>query len=261
MEIDAVPTPKDLPNKPLIEALFELRWKADEDPRRKGIVSNILLGKYYDRIRKTYPVPEELPAAMVPEEMVPYIVRHRFRAAEKQWPLTQLGLGILTINESEKYTWDTFRPRIEEALHAFHDSFPTDIIPLTTTQLELRYINFLSFDVSGGGFTQFLRDKLHINISVDDALFGGRHDASSETDLSFSIAFKLAKPVSVGTMSFGCGENDKKPGILWQIIVRTQAGSVPQTAEDTVQWANDAHDVVEHWFFKLSRGELLRSFQ
>jgi hypothetical protein len=36
---------------------------------------------------------------------------------------------------------------------------------------------------------------------------------------------------------------------------------VPQTADAIVRWANDAHDVVEDWFFKLSRGELLTSFQ
>src|SRR3954453_16834026 len=100
MQTDAIPTPQNLPKKPLVEAWFELRWKIDENPKRKGIVSNILLGRYYDKIRTSYPAPEELSAAMVPEEMIPYTARHRFRAAEMQWPLTQLGLGILTVNDT-----------------------------------------------------------------------------------------------------------------------------------------------------------------
>ena len=119
MVTDIVPESHDLPNKPLVEALFELRWKPDEDASRGQTAFRLFFGRYYDKIREGYPEIEDLPASQVPEALTPNIVRHRFRARPNQWPLTQIGPGILTVNETEKYKWDSFRERIEGALAAF----------------------------------------------------------------------------------------------------------------------------------------------
>jgi uncharacterized protein (TIGR04255 family) len=260
MEDDIIPQPHDLRNKPLVEALFEIRWQIDSDANKGRFVSGILFGRYYDRVRHLYPKLEELPVAMIPEEMTPYTVRHRFRTGENQWPITQLGPGVLTINETDKYEWRTFRPRVEESLRALFESFPTEISPLKPTQVEIRYINMIPYDISNGNITGFLKEKLHIDIRLDEKLFDGPHDVAAENDLNFSISLSLKEPRGIGTLVFASGESDNRTGILWQLIIRTHPDFVPNSAEGIISWVNDAHGVVDDWFFKLARGELMKTF-
>jgi uncharacterized protein (TIGR04255 family) len=92
MESDIIPESHDLPNKPLVEAFVELRWKVDEDAARSRRAFRLLFARYYDKVQNEYPTLEDLPIAAVPEEMVPQVVRHRFRVGENKWPLTQLVL-------------------------------------------------------------------------------------------------------------------------------------------------------------------------
>jgi uncharacterized protein (TIGR04255 family) len=96
---------KILRNKPLLEAIFELRWELQEqapglklDPHYK-----ILIGSLYDRVKDEYPFHEELPTATIPDEISGYIVKHRFRKSENGWPLIQLGPGVVTLNDTEGY--------------------------------------------------------------------------------------------------------------------------------------------------------------
>ena len=123
MQDNEIPKPRELPNKPLVEAIFELRWKLRElapqmpahDPGFR-----IALGRYYDMVRKDYPAMVDLPTSQVPEDMTAYAVRHQFRVKEDKWPLTQLGPGILSVNETDGYTWETFKPRLEAAVKAIY---------------------------------------------------------------------------------------------------------------------------------------------
>jgi hypothetical protein len=114
-------TRKILKNKPLVEAIFELRWELQEhepgmkiDPHYK-----ILIGRIYDRINRVsaeYPFHEPLATATIPDEMVGYVVQHRFRKGENEWPLIQIGPGVITLNDTKGYVWEDFEERISNVL-------------------------------------------------------------------------------------------------------------------------------------------------
>lgn len=87
---------KVLKNKPLVEAILEVKWALTSptpgvqiDPHYK-----ILLGRLYDKVCEQYPEHEQLPTATVPDEIVGHTVQHRFRYAPNDWPLIQVGPGI-----------------------------------------------------------------------------------------------------------------------------------------------------------------------
>ena len=51
MSDSEIPAPRDLPNKPLVEAIFEFRWALQSNPaggHDPGF--RILLGRFYDRV-------------------------------------------------------------------------------------------------------------------------------------------------------------------------------------------------------------------
>jgi uncharacterized protein (TIGR04255 family) len=83
MSEDIIPEREDLPNKPLVEAILELQWELQANPTNNNLQRDpgfrILLGRMYDKVRTKYPELEDLPQTLIPEEVTPRIVRHRFR--------------------------------------------------------------------------------------------------------------------------------------------------------------------------------------
>lgn len=85
-----------LKNKPLVEAILEVKWALNApapnvslDPHYK-----LLMGRMFDRLSERYPTHEQLPTAMMPDEIAAYLPQHRFRTGPEQWPLIQLGPGV-----------------------------------------------------------------------------------------------------------------------------------------------------------------------
>jgi uncharacterized protein (TIGR04255 family) len=261
MDHDAIPEPRDLRHKPLAEAIFELRWALTDAPFGHDPGFRILIGRYYDRVREQYPFMSDLPVTQVPEDMTPHVVRHQFRLSKDAWPLTQIGPGILTVNHTEGYTWDSFRPRLLKGVKALFESYPTDLAPLTITQVLLRYINTIPFDPSLS-VTDFLARFLHTRIEVEPMLFRGGHATNQPTELNLTLAFPTTDPRATATLSFALGKKGIEPSIIWQLIVRSDGNDVPKSIDQFEPWLRAAHDtIIEPWFFALCRGDLLKEFE
>src|SRR4030042_1289560 len=86
-------------NPPLVEALIELRWNLNSE---NNIINdpnyNFLLGMFFEKIKNDYPLRINLPFSNMPPELIPYSVQYQFRKKENEWPVVQMGLGLLTNN-------------------------------------------------------------------------------------------------------------------------------------------------------------------
>lgn len=255
---------RNLPNKPLVEAIFELRWalRPGADPSTaKDPGFGILLGRFYDLVRTDYPTMVDLPATQVPEEMIPSVVRHQFRLGPGEWPLLQIGPGILTANDTAGYTWERFRPRLEAAVQALFSSYPTDIAALAPSQVSLRYLNALSVDPRTINLADFLRSHLHVDVKLDERLFDSKDLSDDLRGLNLSLTYPLARPMGTVSVSVATGEARGKPALIWQLEVRATGNQVPSKRSSFPVWIEDAHAVVEKWFFTMAEGQLLRSFE
>ncbi len=264
MSTNQIPGPRPLPNKPLVEAIFELRWKLKEPgsgmpPHDPGF--RIALGRYYDKVRSDYPFVVDLPTAQVPEAMTAHAVRHQFRADKDKWPVTQLGPGILTVNETAGYKWETFLPRLLSAVKAVFEAYPTDIAPFEPVGVQLRYIDAIRYDTKRDDLIQFLQQRLHTGVAVEPLLFDDPDKPDSPAHLNLNLTFPLASPPGVGILGFATGLRDNKPSIIMEITIRSDADNVPTQEAAFESWLRNAHDVVDKWFFTLCRGELLESFE
>ena len=263
---DTIPEARDLPNKPLAEAIFEVRWALSQQsgPMAVDPGFQLLLGRYYDRIRKTFPTAIALPASTVPENMTAHTVRQQFRKGKDKWPLTQIGPGILTVNDVAGYKWETFRPLLKEALAALFDAYPTDVAPLRPVQALLRYINVIAFDptTSAIPLLDFFREKLHTQITPEPLLFRAPEEAASPTNLSLNLSYRITDPDAKAGMSFALGEANGNPAIILEIVVQTVSDHIPKTLDEFDSWLSSAHDnVIDKWFFALVRGDLLKEYE
>lgn len=259
--------PKDLPRKPLVEAIFELRWELTDSKSNvtgaKGMDPGFrfLLGRYYECVRETYPIVHDLPAASIPEELAAYIVRHQFRISESGWPVTQLGPGILTVNDTGGYTWDTFQKRILEAARAVFTTYPREFSAFNPISASLRYQNALKFDPKRLSPRDFLHQNLHTNIGLDSKLFEGPGGVEEPSLLNLSGLFPLKSLPGQAHMQISTGEINNEPAIILDISIRSRGSDTPPTVERLEPWLAAAHEIAENWFFTLCRGSLLENFK
>lgn len=255
---------QELSNKPLVEAIFELRWdlvssaltSSARDPGFK-----ILFGRFYDRVKDRYPALIELPSSQMPEEMMPYVVRHQFQTANETWPLLQIGPGILTANDTSGYTWPRFKDNLAHALDATFSSYPSDIHQFRPVQVVLRYINAIPLDPSRMNLIDYLSHNLHTNIAIASSLSNTVVNLAQPSDLNLNLTFPLQTPSGSCGLSFSTGKTGDEPALVWQLDAQVIGADVPVEQGNLLEWLDAAHSVIETWFERLSEGDLLTSFR
>jgi uncharacterized protein (TIGR04255 family) len=260
---DRLPKPHPLPNKPLVEAILEIRWAIQPQADGEGIDPgfSIFLGRFYDKVSSEFPESENLPAAMMPEQITPYVVRNRFRKTKGGWPLVQVGPGILSANDTEGYDWSTFRPMLRRTIEVLFEAYPQKIAPLKLSQATLRYVNAVPLNVTEEKkpVLEFLKDHLHTHISIDSLLFDDPTLATKAENATLRLNFQLDKPKAIGVVAFSTGVHKNVRSIIWENMVVSRE-EVPQSVQDFDTWIEQAHTITDRWFFTLSRGLLLEKF-
>ncbi|MCK4826853.1 TIGR04255 family protein [bacterium] len=251
---------KELKNKPLVEAIFEIRWKLQGNPGSlRDAHYKFLLGRLFDRMKDEYPEHEQLPAANIPEEMAGHIIQHRFRVDKDSWPLVQIGPGIFTVNSTVDYKWDDFRPRVIKAVEKLYDAHPKQD-ELEITNIILRYVDAVEFDYTSNNSFDFIKDKLKLNLSLPENLFKDTKVEKNPCGFTWQNAFKCEQPKGVVNLRFAAGKKKDAPAIIWDTTVESAGGDLPVMPDDFEKWFSEAHEITDDWFFKMIEGELERRF-
>jgi len=252
---------KDLKNKPLVEAILEIRWKLQgtspepqTDPHYK-----LLLGRLFDRMVDEYPEHEQLPAANIPDELAGHVVQHRFRVAANLWPLVQVGPGIFTVNSTADYKWPDFRTRVLSAIDKLYDAHPK-VGELKISNIILRYIDAVDFDYGKNNTLDFLKDKLKLNISLPGNLFEDTGIENKPNGLTWQCSFKCENPKGIVNIRFATGQKSNTPAVVWETTVESAGDDLSEIPKVFEGWLDAAHEITDDWFFKMIEGELERRF-
>lgn len=252
---------RELQNKPLVEAILEVRWRLQgaspgpqTDPHYK-----LLLGRVFDRFTEDYPEHEQLSTANIPDDLVGHIIQHRFRVGANSWPLVQLGPGIFTVNSTDDYKWLDFRPRVLSAVKRLYDAHPK-VSDFKVTSLVLRYIDAVNFDHTTNNAFDFLRDKLKLTISLPNVLFEKTGVEDKPNGFACHCSFKCQKPKGMVNIRFANGQKNNMPAIVWETIVESAGEDLPEIPSAFETWLDEAHEISGDWFFKMIEGELKRRF-
>lgn len=256
-------TRRTLKNKPLVEAIFELRWELQEpapimkvDPHYR-----LLVGRVYDRVKDEYPFHEQLPTATIPDEIAGYVVQHRFRKDKDEWPLIQVGPGVITLNDTDGYIWEDFEKRISHVLDTFFEAYPNTDSKITINRSLLRYIDAVSFDYEEGDIFTFLREKMKMNIEINNDLFEKTEVSRLPLGLDMRFSFPSKEPKGAVHLRFSRGKREDVHALLWETMVESLGNDSPQTKKDITTWVKKAHQLTDNWFFMMIEGELLRRFE
>lgn len=251
-----------LRNPPLIEAIFELRWELEEkangslyDPYTK-----ILPGKLLAKIESEYPFYEELPTAEMPDEILAYIVKYRFRKDKTSWPLVQLGSGIITLNDTENYEWGVFFEKITQLIESFLEVHPkkNDLI---FNEISLRYVDALPFNFERDNVLEFLKDNLNIVSEIPNGLLEDLGISNYPQSVNLYYSFPLSKPIGNLNVRFGRGKTNDQDSLVWETVVELNDLEQIGDKDSILKWVEEAHTLTHNWFFKLVDTELLEEFK
>jgi uncharacterized protein (TIGR04255 family) len=242
---------------PLVEAIFELRWKlVQPDPRRPPEVDKnykLAVGALFSKLHDDYPVHEQLPSSALPDEISAYVVQHRFRTSGAGWPLIQVGQGILTVNDVPGYTWELFQPRVEAAVKILLDVYREMAGELPVSTLVLRYANAVEFDFEKQNALGFLRENMGLGVDLPVDL-KSRFAGENPNAIDLSLQFQAANPENSDvTMRFFRGvKNTGATGLMWESSARAKPDSIQSDITSIMTWAGCAHSLLLSIFNTLT---------
>ena len=135
---------KKLPNAPLKEVIFEIKWDLDINPDTKqqfdhGI--DTAVGELKVLLKKDFPYFNRKIPAEFPVQVMNHKVVYQYWKGEETWPVMQLGPGIFTVNDTDKnYEWhDRYYPMIKTGIE--------NLIKVYEKKLEFKLASLRYIDV------------------------------------------------------------------------------------------------------------------
>lgn len=238
-----------LPKAPLLEVIFEMRWQI----KQKSDLTKYqyLIGDLYSTIKETYPVRESLAPPEVPTDILINNPVHRFRKGKNQYPLVQIGPGLLTLNTTdENYYWNDFYSWAETLNKEFFSVFP---IESETFKSNLLYLDFFKFDFKNQNVNDFINQSF--NISINQGFM-------NETGNPFHLDLGFFYETNLGNLSVTLkkGQNSKKEdGIVMQTSLHGKDSM--KSSDNVLSWLNQAHEFSSYLFKEITKGELYNSFK
>jgi uncharacterized protein (TIGR04255 family) len=268
------PTDINLEHPPLAEAWLDIRWQLEPSAGGPQFLRDpnfpFALGTFYESVKDRFSYREDLEASQAPQDMLPHVVRHRFRASKNEWPLLQLGPGVASVNFTEPYTWKDFEEAALYLQSKLSDAYSES--ELVTKTITLRYRNTEPFNYSSRNLLAFLQENLNTSLTLPAYIPGPTGFTDLPTSANIVLTFNLSEPKGTGTLRLAAGT--RKQGVLpsdlgevevviWQLEVTSEGSNAPKIASEDqfISWLNSAHAILHEWFFSLIDGPLLARYK
>jgi uncharacterized protein (TIGR04255 family) len=248
---------------PLLETIFEIRWEIEQDAqngRMRDPSYPMMYGRLYERLKKDFPLVEDLPSVQAHPEAAPYVPRHRMRKDKTSYPLIQVGPGIITVNDSKGYSWTKFQALILRLIESVVELYPNETLPLNFIKAELRYVNGIRFDIAKENPLQFLAEKLHMKLEMDPELFERNSLNERPNGLGLNLSFAMEKPMGVLSIATNLGQFEGKPAFIQQTLIQSFGELVPSEVSGFTPWLEEAHTAAENCFQVFCKGALMEKF-
>jgi len=262
-----------LPNAPLSEVVFELRW-ALQSYRDFPVILQTdpallpLLDRFTSAMRKIgFRATKDLaPPSQVAGHS---IARRYYKRAELPFPILQIGPGIFASNDGSLYKWDAYKAQTIKGLKALLEAYPKlGVYDLSPNYLELRYID--AFDKSLVGSTSlvdFINGGTRMRIELPPFL-ADPNCFSGETDGRLLIQRKLVGwTESLFSMDLGSGKSGTTDIVRMETKIVCRGDGVPKLSTKSAflnkvdSWLEFAHGVASPYFREFVTDAVMAKFK
>lgn len=237
-----------LPNAPLIEVIFELRWKVST--QEDFAKFQYLHGDIFSALKELYPYRESISNPTIPIELLTNKPIYRFRSEIDGYPLIQIGPGIICLNSiDEKYDWQEYFMWASQLINTYFN-----VNSLTGDEFftsSLIYIDFFGI-YKPNNLLDFINENLNTT-------FKQRFISGDEKLQSFNLSYSYEKDIGYVVLAINSGTNNGKEGI----VTETRINSHPLKADPNMilEWLDSSHSFCSNIFKEMTRGQLYESFK
>ncbi|MFE8073279.1 TIGR04255 family protein [Marinobacteraceae bacterium S3BR75-40.1] len=248
-----------IPNSPLIEAIFEIRWGEEEQGHFKyskeevdffpGIFFNTVKDKGFGHSENVGEDPDR--------PKLPFEVRHRFRKNSGSWPCFQIGLGLFTANQignrsvdsgnKDEYDWKNFKPVIIDGIQALNSSLSDGIKNLTNPRVYLRFQDGFILE-NNETIESFVSKKLKTEIKIPDDFLTNEFIENNSENININFSHNCTKPEGKISITVSTAFISGKKGLVFETVVASSIKENERTVEHLNEWCEHAHDLQMHAF-------------
>lgn len=261
-----------LPNAPLVEVVFELKWNLIGDdsvpiPFRKDPGYDVLADSFvYSAGKQGFSTVQKINAS---NPIVAHSVDLRLYNNEKQkHPLWQIGPGIFASNESTEYDWKSFKKMTSNGVKLLFESYPDlKSFKFEPLSLELRYIDsFGSSKKTNQNLLSFLNNNTSLNVSLPGFLKNAPISNDQSSNLVFTFPIKQKKGTFFSVQLADASINNTK-SIYLQSKVFTDlrpirvAKNITKRLKYIENWLEEAHSVTSPFFKDFVNESLMDNYR
>jgi uncharacterized protein (TIGR04255 family) len=262
-----------LPNAPLIEVVFELRWKLQGD---LGTPAPFWIDPGYPILAGNFTIAAEKYGFKIAKKMsqdtimLPaHSIGMRFyRTEDRPFPLWQIGPGIFASNESAAYTWPDFKKLTVDGVKAALSSYPKiKEFGIKPIHMELRYVD--SFDstfITHQDPLKFINENSSLKIDLPSFFKKGSIGKSPNANLLFEFPISNLKNSTFIVRIANAMVKDRKSILLESKVIakadpinfgKTQASQLKFISN----WLEDAHSFTSPFFKEFVAPSLIEQFK
>lgn len=244
-----------LPNAPLQEVIFELRWTLTPSEESGQVIDSefeLASGRLSSIIEKKFPHHQRITPSNIPQQLLQYQVVHQYWTDKNTWPVLQLGPGIFTINCTDNwYDWEnSFRDLIKEAIEWLFQAYRNS---LNIGLVSLRYIDAIKISDYGGlsdGWQNFIKSKFNFEYHNSFDTRGKQKQIQINQIFELNDGSDLHVQMTDGTTS-------NEEAFIWQIAILKKFSFTPT---EILDWADNAHSIAHNLFKEMLKPEMYASF-
>lgn len=239
---------RKLPNAPLLEVIFELRWNMAGEAHWDQFP--FLQGDLYATLKEEYPIRESLFPIEIPQKALANQAIYRY-SNENGFPMVQMGPGVLTLNTTDDYyVWEDYAREVKSLIKRFFSVYDFSFSDYITPSLS--YYDFLAFNWEDEHILEFVNENL--NIEVNQNFFD-----SGKTPFSFNWGISYKTDLGVFSLKIDKGNvDDEKQGMILQFQLRS--GEIKPDFDSLNNWLDKGHALCSKMFKELTKGKLYDSF-
>jgi len=239
-----------LPNAPLVEVIFEMRWDVKNVEDVKDF--QYLHGDLYANLKNKYPYRENILPLEIPIDMAKWSPAYRFRTKENGYPLIQIGLGIITVNTNDEfYYWDKFKEEVKSILLAFEEIYSK--IKNANAIISLLFIDFFEIDFNRSNTIDFVNNNL--NLKLEQKFIADENINTKE--INMVLNYQIEDDVLLINLYRG-GIHNHKNGLILETKIISNS-SIYDSAK-MIKWLEIAQDKCSTIFKDITKGHLYESF-
>lgn len=261
-----------LPNAPLVEVVFELRWRLQGDPQTPPpflidpgypiLVSNFITAAGRYGFKKVDKIAKD---GMLTAHS---IGMRLYKTEDEPFPLWQIGPGIFASNESAAYTWSQFKKTAIDGIKVVLSSYPKikgfDFKPI---HMELRYID--SFDrtfIAHQDLLKFINETTSLKIDLPS--FCKKRPLKKSPTANLKFEFPISN-LRNSNFSFRIADGKIKgsESMLLESGVITRSDSInfgktlPRRLQFINDWLEAAHNLTSPFFKEFVSQSLMKKFE